>query len=147
MRNNCYRIDQAYSVNFDKMIQFRTENTYRRRCVNFYFLTRRPVESSFLKKQYYLSWQSQRSDFGVCLHNVVKFGKRLTYPRHIRRVLFGWFWKNNQENWVPYNYHDSLLIERAKINREAEIVVDIQCTLPFTQSLSFLIFLHCLTIP
>eukprot|EP01127_Copromyxa_protea_P020905 TRINITY_DN704_c0_g1_i1.p1 TRINITY_DN704_c0_g1~~TRINITY_DN704_c0_g1_i1.p1 ORF type:complete len:672 (+),score=115.26 TRINITY_DN704_c0_g1_i1:1336-3351(+) len=46
--------------------------------------------------------------------------------RPTKRILFRWYWKGDNDKWIPYSEEHSTIIERALVTNRAEVEIDVE---------------------
>lgn len=46
--------------------------------------------------------------------------------RSVKRIMFRWYWKDDNDKWIPYNEQQSVTIERGLVNNHAEVEIDVE---------------------
>jgi hypothetical protein len=117
-----YKIDNAYSINFKVMVQYRTQNAYRQR---YNFRSFFPGLEILQKKKNRREWSPKKLYKRTCALSSFSL---IFATRHVKRVLFRWYWKDDTDKWIPYSEEHSVAIERALVTNNAEVEIDVDGT-------------------
>jgi len=90
-------------------------------------------KENYILEQSYKAWLGINKEnanykvdaaYSVNFKAMVQFRTQNSYrQRPVRRILFKWFWKDNEDKWIPYEENICYQIERALVNSQAEVEV------------------------